>query len=57
VSALVSSLSTSGGYCNVSKIDCGNSICSSANTPFVDVKCYSSSGTLTNMRWNLSILY
>jgi len=57
VSAIVTSRTTGGVYCTVGSISCGDSQCIIPPDPAVTVRCYNSSGALTNALWNLSVVY
>jgi hypothetical protein len=49
---------TAGNYCTLHRVNCGgSSLCTGAPAPYVEVRCYNSSGTLVNTPFNLSVLY
>lgn len=56
-SVVVTSRSANGVYCNAGTITCGDSECLVPPDPAVTVRCYDSSGALTNAWWNLSVAY
>lgn len=57
VSAIATSRTAGGVYCNVGSISCGDSQCIVPPDPAVTVRCYNSSGVLTSALWNLSVVY
>jgi hypothetical protein len=56
-SVVISSRTASGVYCNAGTITCGDANCLIPPDPAVTIRCYNSSGVLTNAWWNLSVAY
>lgn len=54
---VVSGRATGGGYCNVERVECDAGNCGGSGEPYMEVRCYTRSGSALNAAFNASMFY